>query len=161
MAALETGVAAPDFTLIDLAGETIELSQLRGTPVLLNFYNSTCPWCQTEMPRLADVYRRQDEVAVRVIGIVTADDEATAAAFAKDKRLEFPSVLDTDHQVCAAYAIERVPTLVMVNEAGYISCVYEGASEQLAGVVEQTMLAAAGGADLPVYHLIGNGCGPS
>ena len=161
MAAIETGTPAPDFSLTDLEGKTIQLSQLRGAPVLLNFYNSTCPWCRTEMPRLADVYRRQDEVSVHILGVVTADDEATAAAFAKDKRLEFPIVLDSAHQACADYAIERVPTVVLVDADGNVARVYEGASEQLAGVVEQTILAAAGHAELPDYHLIGNGCGPN
>ena len=161
MGAIQEGAAAPDFTLTNLEGQSVQLSQLRGTPVLLNFYNSTCPWCQTEMPRLADVYRRQDEVSVHVLGIVTADDQTAAAAFAQDKRLEFASVLDSEHQVSDAYAIERVPTVVLINEEGVIARVYQGASEQLAGVVEQTLLAAAGGAELPEYHLIGNGCGPN
>ena len=160
MGAINEGATAPDFTLTDLEGNTVQLSQLQGTPVLLNFYNSTCPWCQTEMPRLADVYRRQEEVSVHILGVVTADDQTTAAAFAKDKRIEFPSVLDSEHQVSAAYAIERVPTVLLIDAEGFVSRVYEGASEQLAGVVEQTLLAAAGGAELPEYHLIGNGCGP-
>ncbi|HVF09262.1 MAG TPA: TlpA disulfide reductase family protein [Abditibacteriaceae bacterium] len=161
MGAIKAGVAAPDFTLTNLEGQPVQLAQLRGAPLLLNFYNSTCSWCQMEMPRLADVYRRQADVDVQVLGIVTADDEATAAAFAKDKRLDFPSVLDSEHQVCADYAVERVPTLVLVNAEGVVDCVYEGASEQLAGVVEQTMLAAARGDELPEYRLIGNGCGPN
>jgi peroxiredoxin len=161
MGAIQAGATAPDFTLTNLEGQTIQLSQLRGAPVLLNFYNSTCAWCQTEMPRLADVYRRQEEVSVQFLGIVTADDRATAVAFANNKRLEFPIVLDSEHEVCTAYAIERVPTLILVDAEGIVTQVYEGASEQLAGVVEQTILAAAGGAELPEYHLIGNGCGPN
>ena len=158
MATLEKGSPAPQFSLTGLDGETIDLAQHRGTPVLLNFFKSTCPWCQLEMPRLAEMYNRLSEVNVRVLGIVVGkDDNASAEKFASDKQLQFPIAVDSEKQVREEYGLQRVPTLVLVDENGNVARVYEGSTEQLTGIVEQTMLAAAGKDSLPDYYLVGNG----
>jgi peroxiredoxin len=156
------GSPAPDFTLQNLHNEPIQLSQFRGTPVLLNFYTTNCPWAQTEMPRLAEVYRRilEHEVSVEIVGVaVGSDTPHTVARFAAEKDLDFPQ-LTGGHELCEAYGIQRVPTLVLVNREGKVQCVYEGATEQLPGIVEQTLLSAAGDEELPHYNLVGNGCAP-
>lgn len=164
MSAITQGSQAPDFTLQDEQAQTMQLSQFRGTPVLLNFFNSTCPWCQTEMPRLAELYRRlsdDKEVDVAIIGIVVGQDTPLSAAqFAADKQLDFPTAVDTDGTVRTAYQLERIPTLILVDGQGVVQRTFEGASEQLAGIVEQTIMSAAGGYELPDYNLIGNGCAP-
>lgn len=158
MATLENGSPAPDFTLTGLNGETIDLSQHRGTPVLLNFFKSTCPWCQVEMPRLAEMYNRHTDLNVRVLGVVVGkDDNVTAQNFAQDKQLQFPIAVDTNKQVREEYLLQRVPTIVLIDADGAIARVYEGSTEQLSGIVEQTMLAAAGKDSLPDYYLVGNG----
>jgi peroxiredoxin len=159
MIELAIGIAAPEFELTSLDGQTVRLSDLHGTPVLLNFYKSNCSWCQTEMPQLAQVYERLNDVNVKVFGIDIGDDSATAARFANEKGLEFPILLG-DSATALTYHLKRVPTLVLVDETGNIACVYEGVTEQLSGIVELTMLAAAGRHELPEYSLVGNGCSP-
>jgi peroxiredoxin len=163
MAIIAKGSPAPDFSLKDLHGELVSLSQFRGTPVLLNFYTTNCPWAQTEMPRLGEVYRRlhEHQVNVIVLGVALGSDTPhTVVQFAADKELDFPHVTGGGTELRDAYGIERVPTLVLVNREGAVHCVYEGATEQMPGIVEQTLLAAAGDEELPVYHLVGNGCAP-
>jgi peroxiredoxin len=164
MPAITQGSTAPDFTLQNEQAQTLQLAQFRGKPVLLNFFNSTCPWCQTEMPRLAQIYRRLNddkEVDVAILGIVVGQDTPhSAAQFAAEKQLDFPIAVDAEGTVRSAYQLERVPTLVLVDGQGIVQRVYEGASEQLAGIVEQTIFAAASGYELPDYNLIGNGCAP-
>lgn len=161
MSSLTAGSAAPVFALSDLNGELVRLEALRGKPVLLNFYKSTCPWCQVEMPRLAEVYRHQSELAVHVLGVsVGKDDQDAASRFAREKKLEFPIVVDDSREVRQQFDVQRVPTLVLIDAQGTVQRVYEGSSEQLRGIVEQTLLASAGGEEPPEYHLVGNGCGP-
>ena len=158
MAELNIGSPAPDFALTDLEGQPVQLSALRGAPVLLNFFKSTCPWCQVEMPKLGAVYRRHTDVNVNVIGVVVGrDDEASARRFAEQHQLSFPQAVDHDRKVREDYSLVRVPTVVAVDAQGNVARVYEGSAEQLAGVVEQTILAAARGDALPEYHLVGNG----
>jgi peroxiredoxin len=159
MAKLLVGEQAPDFTLADSQGQTVELARLRGAPVLLNFFKSDCSWCQVEMPKLAEVYRRLTDLDLHVVGVAVGEEAAQAEQFAREKKLDFPVVADAG-ETGAAYGLERVPTLVLIDAAGIVAQIYEGSSEQLAGIVEQTMLAAVHGHELPDFSLVGNGCAP-
>ncbi len=149
MAKLLLGEPAPNFALADSQGQTIELARLRGAPVLLNFFKSDCSWCQVEIPKLAEVYRRHADLDLRVVGVAVGEATAQAEQFAREKELDFPIVVDAG-ETGAAYGLERVPTLVLVDAAGIVTQVYEGSSEQLASIVEQTMLAAVRG-DKPCW----------
>jgi len=161
MATLNLGGPAPDFTLTDLQGQTLQLSALRGTPVILNFFDSACPWCQVEMPKLSVVYRRHADLNVHIIGVVVGrDDETSAARFAEEHQLDIRLAVDNHHTVREAYGLERIPAIVSVDAAGHVARLYEGSAEQLSGVVEQTILAAARSDELPAYQLVGNGCEP-
>jgi peroxiredoxin len=153
---------APDFTMPDIEGHSISLTQLRGLPVVLSFFTENCAWCRTEMPRLAEIYRRVAKVKAHVIGIMAGcDDDEAAANFASEYQLSCPIVLDREGSMVASFHITRVPSVVLLDEAGTIVRVYEGATEQLSGIVEQSILAAAGRQPLPTYSLVGNGCAPN
>jgi peroxiredoxin len=159
--ALTTGNTAPDFTLTDAQGTTTQLSQLRGEPVLLTFFRTDCTWCHVEMPKMANAFRRHPDFAVEVLGIALDNDRTLVDAFANEQQLDFTILHDSSGESARAYGIERVPSIVLVDSEGSIARVYEGSSEQLAGIVEQTLMAAARGDELPEYALIGNGCGPA
>ena len=77
------GFAAPDFTLDTLDGGSITLSELRGRPVMLNFWASWCLPCRTEMPAIERVYQRLSEQGLVIIGLnaTSQDSEAAARAF--------------------------------------------------------------------------------
>lgn len=152
---LRIGIPAPALELANEQGEPWRAAAPRA--LLLNFFSIHCPWCASEMPRLAEVYRRHGDIGMDIVGLVeaqTGNEELTT--FLREKSLQFP-VYHND-QAFENYAIERVPTLVLVGGNGQIASIYEGASEQLSGVVEQTILAFARGDELPTYHLIGSGC---
>lgn len=158
---LLTGTQAPEFTLSGVGGKTVALSSLQGMPAALIFYTENCTWCRSQMPRLAEVYRRLNNVDVRIIAVLVGEaDAARSEIFAREHELDFPVLLDAEREVCAAYQITRVPTIVVIDGEGKITRIYEGATEQLAGIVEQTMLAAAGRHTLPEYSMVGNGCSP-
>ena len=161
MSKLLLGAEAPDVTFTNLNNKEISLSSLKGEPVLLNFFKSNCTWCRSEMLNLAYVYRRVDNVQIKIIGVLVGQDAATAAQFAEEQNLDIPMMTDEAGASQAAFQLERVPTLVFLDASGKVACVYEGATEQLAGIVEQTILAIAGGHELPEYSLVGNGCSVS
>lgn len=155
------GRPAPEFSLTDLQGQPAQLAAWHGTPVLLNFFKSDCAWCQAEMPKFVEVCSRHPDLDLKILGIAVGQDDATSAAnFAAETDFNFPIALDSEHTVRELYALQRVPTLVLINAAGNIIRIYEGASEQLSGIIEQTLLAAARGDQPPDYHLVGNGCAP-
>jgi peroxiredoxin len=85
---------------------------------------------------------------------------ALIEGFARDQQVDFPVLHDSNGETMRAYGIERVPTFIVVDADGTVTRIYEGSSEQLSGIVEQTLMAAARGDELPEYSLIGNGCAP-
>ena len=129
--------------------------------VILNFFRSDCPWCASEMPQIAEVYRRHQKLDFLVAGIAAGNDsEEDAINFANAKNLDFSATADSDGSFCRAFGIERVPAFVVINAQGLVERTYEGVTEQLAGILEQTILAVAHDNTPPTYDMIGNGCAP-
>jgi peroxiredoxin len=109
---------------------------------------------------MANAIRRHHDVAVHFLGVASDSDRTLIETFVREQQLEFPILHDINGETTRAYAIERVPTFIVVDSDGSITRIYQGSSEQLAGIVEQTLMAAARGDELPEYSLIGNGCAP-
>lgn len=137
-----------------------------GTPrqnhaAVLIFLRSDCPWCASEVPRLSDVMTRAAKYALRVLGVAGGTDSPESAArFASEKALSFPVIADENGQLREAFAIERVPSVVIINGAGLIERTFEGVTEQLSGIVAQALSAVISNATPPQYDMIGNGCAP-
>lgn len=130
-------------------------------PIFLNFFRSDCPWCASEMPQLSDIYARHETLGAHIIGVaVGSDTPEMATQFARDKLLSFPVIADQNGVLKAAFGIERVPAIVAINSHGLVERTYEGATEQLPGILEQTLFALAHDSEPPEYDMIGNGCAP-
>jgi peroxiredoxin len=94
----------------------------RDGPHALLFYKVTCPTCQVAAPVLS---KFEEAYPGRVHG-VGQDPAAKLAAFAAEFGATFPSVSDAaPYQASSAYAIENVPTMVVVNDAGRVADVVE------------------------------------
>jgi peroxiredoxin len=161
MADIQEGQAAPEFGLSALDGSRINSLSFKGKAVLLNFFKSNCPWCQQEMPRLAHVYERVKEqgLHVPIVGIVVGEDTLESAqTFAQSSGLNIPLAIDSDNKLRQEFGITRVPTLVLLDAQGLVARIYEGASEQLTGIVEQALIAADRGNAAPTFEMVGNGC---
>ncbi|RYG75402.1 TlpA family protein disulfide reductase [bacterium] len=155
---LQPATPAPDI-LNDLLAKLDLPSQ--GHPVFLNFLRSDCPWCASEMPQLSEIYARHRDLSPHIIGVAVGSDDAQKAAdFARDKALSFPVIADENGVLKEAFGIERVPAIVAINARGLVERTYEGATEQLSGILEQTLFALAHGTTPPEYDMIGNGCAP-
>ena len=102
---LETGAAAPDFTLSNQDGEPVSLSALRGGWVVLYFYpRASTPGCTIQACGIRD--RRADYAAAgaTVLG-VSSDPVAKLKRFAEDERLDFDLLSDEDHAVHDDYGV--------------------------------------------------------
>lgn len=102
---VEEGTPAPDFTLTSDAGESVSLSGLRGTPVVLYFYpRDDTPGCTVQACGIRDAWRDFQDAGAVVLGI-SPDDEASHASFKEKFQLPFPLLADTDRAVSDAYGV--------------------------------------------------------
>lgn len=114
------GKAAPDFTLTRLdTGETVTLQQLRGHPVVLNFWASWCAPCQLEHPTLARAAQRFGAQA-RFFGVVFEDTPDNANAFARPVAPSFPQLVDPQSRMAVDYGVSGVPETYFIDKDGII-----------------------------------------
>ncbi len=105
MTTLTIGAPAPTFTLLDDAGNTVDLAALRGQTVVLYFYpKDDTPGCTTQACGFRDRYAEVTDANAVVYGI-SPDSVASHAKFKKKFSLPFPLLADTDHAVCEAYGV--------------------------------------------------------
>ena len=113
------GHPAPDFTLTTAAGETFKLSDLRGTPVVLNFWATWCPPCRAELPELQAASERLTG-QVAIVGVNQAEAPAEVGAFAEKLGLTFAIPLDQDAEVSRLYRVRSLPTTFFIDRSGVI-----------------------------------------
>jgi cytochrome c biogenesis protein CcmG/thiol:disulfide interchange protein DsbE len=114
------GKPAPAFTLRRLdTGAPITLAELKGKPVVLNFWASWCAPCKVEHPVLAWGARRFAGEA-QFYGIVFEDTEENARTFAAPVDPAFPQLLDERSRMAVDYGVSGVPETYFIDAAGII-----------------------------------------
>lgn len=103
---LAEGQEAPDFTAPAHDGTTIELSKLRGKPVVLYFYpKDETPGCTVEAQSFRDELPELQKLDAQVIG-VSMDSLESHKAFAENHQLAFPLISDADGAIAAKYGVD-------------------------------------------------------
>ena len=124
----QKGFLAPDFELETLDHTVYKLSDLRGNPVLINFWASWCPPCRSEMPAIQNVYDEYRDQGFEVLAVNSThqDSLGDAITFAQIRRLTFPILLDRDGSVGNLYEIRSLPTSYFIDKNGIIQDVVIG-----------------------------------
>jgi cytochrome c biogenesis protein CcmG/thiol:disulfide interchange protein DsbE len=124
----QKGFLAPDFQLETFDHETYKLADLRGKPVLINFWASWCPPCRSEMPAIQKVYDEYRDQGFEVLAVNATHQDSLGDAinFAQIRRLTFPILLDSDGSVGNLYEIRSLPTTFFVDADGIIQDVVIG-----------------------------------
>ncbi|MBM7623959.1 TlpA family protein disulfide reductase [Sporohalobacter salinus] len=110
---------APDFTLTDLNGNKVKLSDFRGQVVFLNFWASWCPPCKEEMPYIQEIYDERGN-NVKVLAINVRESPSKVKQFIKKKDYEFTVLTDENGKVSSNYLIRGIPKTLIINENGII-----------------------------------------
>ncbi len=101
------------------------LSQLEGTPVLVNFWGSWCPPCKDEMPRLVGAHREFGD-RVQFLGVDIIDSREDATAFMEEFEMTFPSVFDPPDVIKTSLGQFGQPTTVFFRSDGTFEFAYAG-----------------------------------
>ncbi len=116
------GKAAPAFTLVDLAGKKVSLSDYKGRPVVVNFWATWCAPCKLEMPWFEEFRQKYQAQGFEILGI--AEDDAgkdEIAKTAKKVAVTYPILL-TDGKVAPAYGgVDMLPTSFYIDRKGVVT----------------------------------------
>ncbi len=117
---LSIGDKAPDFTLLDLSGNKVSLSQiLKGKETILSFWASWCPECRREMPQLerfSGIYKDK----IEIIGINVGESKSEIGPFISSLGVNYKILLDSRGEIAKLYGIIGVPTNILINKDGLI-----------------------------------------
>ena len=96
---------APAIEVTTLEGKTVSLESLRGKPVLVTFWATTCPGCIKEMPHLVELYNELGPQGFEIIALAMSyDPEEQVREMVKLKQLPYTVALDSDGSASQAIA---------------------------------------------------------
>ncbi|MFQ5526286.1 MAG: TlpA family protein disulfide reductase [Thermoanaerobaculia bacterium] len=113
------GTEAPDFELTSLDGEIVRLSQLRGQPVLINFWATWCQPCIVEHPVLVDGARRYRGRA-RFLGVIYQDKPDLIRRFIAARGGWGTTLIDPGVRVALSYGVYGAPETFIIDKQGVI-----------------------------------------
>ena len=116
---------APGFTLTDLDGHQVSLSQFQGQPVVVNFWATWCPPCRVEMPDLIEAYEREQGQIV-FLAISIDEPAVVVGRFAEENQMPFIILLDEDGKASSDYRVNGIPATFFINRDGEIVVRYVG-----------------------------------
>ena len=120
------GAVAPDFSLSTVGGGTLSSSELRGTPVVINFWASWCDPCNQEAPDLEATWKQYQAKGVRVVGVDYEDQPADAQAFVSKYGVSYPSVVDRGGELATAFGVRGVPETFFIDAKFHFFAIGQG-----------------------------------
>ncbi len=117
---------APDFSLTGRDGNVVQLSNLKGNVVLINFWATWCAPCRQEMPLLDAIYKKYNRLGFEMLGINVEDDAKGAERYLKETPVTFPILFDPSGKVSKQYNVKAMPSTVLVDRQGNVRHVHFG-----------------------------------
>jgi len=115
-----TGKNAPAFSFA-MNGKPMQLSDLRGKVVVLNFWFSTCPPCIEEAAALNRLHTQISPQGGMVLGVDVNDSEADYQRFLREHSVNFPTFLEPDDKIHLAYGSTVFPETYIIDRSGRIA----------------------------------------
>lgn len=125
--------AAPDFKAQDKNGNWVSLSQLRGKPVLINFWATWCGYCKAEMPSFQKMYDAYgDDVHFLMVNMTDGKRETKekAESYLQAQGFTFPAYFDISQEAYAKYKVYSLPATYFIDGNGTIASVVNGMTNE-------------------------------
>ena len=154
------GDPAPEITLQTTDGETMSLSSLRGTPVMVNFWATWCGPCRIEMPLFINAHDSHGDDLV-VLGVNSQEDPETVTRYVDAMGISFPVILDRDGQTSLVYRVRALPTTFFVDADGIVVRAHRGAivsRPQLRPLLDEILATAGAGLPGAILDLVSRPC---
>jgi len=118
---------APTLNLPNLGGATVDLAELKGKVVLVNFWATWCPPCVEEIPSLQRLYQRLQPLGLEILAVDVGESAASMRAFLADKPVDFPVLMDTGGEALRGWGVYAFPTTLVLDRSHRIRYAVFGA----------------------------------
>jgi peroxiredoxin len=118
--AAEIGRAAPDFRLTQLGGGEVQLSDLRGRVVILNFWATWCAPCRQEMPEFVRIYSAKQGQGLEIVAVDLQEAESQVQGFVDEFGMRFPILFDRSGEVARTYRVNQLPVTLIIDRDGVV-----------------------------------------
>lgn len=128
------------FTAVD--GSQVDLANLRGKVVLIDFWATWCPPCRGEVPNVVAAYNKYHDQGFDIVGISLDQDKGALLAFTKEHGMVWPQYFDGkgwDNAISRKFGIDSIPAMWLVGKDGKVATT--NGREDLAGQVEKLLKA--------------------
>lgn len=122
---------APDFTLKDLNGKDVKLSDYKGKIVILNFWAVWCKYCKEEMPDFNELNKElEKDNEVVIIAINSQESPDTVKDYLSSNDINLKVLLDQDGSVTRTYGVSGLPNTFIINKDGSLYTYIPGATDK-------------------------------
>ena len=125
-AGIAKGQPAPDIAGTTLDGAPLRLADLRGHPVVVNFWGPSCIPCRTEFPLLKAKLAQHAGDGLLVVGILTDDPVDLARTFVRDEGATWPTVVDPGAAIKGTYRVVARPQTYFIDRSGVLRSIQVG-----------------------------------
>lgn len=126
------GNLAPEFTLTTLDGQTVSLAELRGKPVVLNYWVTWCVPCREEMPSIEAIQNEYIDQGLVVLSVngTKQDSLGDVKELVQELGISFPVLLDEKESVYNSYRVLFMPTSFFIDSRGVIQDIVLGSTSE-------------------------------
>jgi thiol-disulfide isomerase/thioredoxin len=128
---VEVDLPIPDFTVSDLEGKPVSLSDYRGQVVLVNVWAIWCPPCRAELPILQEYYEDHRKQNFVIIGIDAGDEVEDILYHVKFFKLAFPNWQDPHKYASRAFEVFTLPSSYVIDRSGRVRLTWSGAADRV------------------------------
>lgn len=110
----------PAFSLKDLKGNTVSLSDYKGNPLMVIFWGSWCPSCKEELSLLEKFYKNYRGELKLITIVIDGENERKVKRIVKDQEITLPILLDRKEQIARKFGVRMIPTAFLINREGFM-----------------------------------------